>query len=250
MNQAAANPMMKSLYLDFHTHILPAIDDGSSSVDMSMQMLRQSVAQGVCGIVLTPHFYSHRDTIDRFLDRRRQALAQLTVRCRGRSPILLPGAEVYYFRDMAHVSELAQLRIHNTSLFLLEMPFKRWTDAMIDDVLQLQHTPGMSVVLAHIDRYLDDQPRGLFEMLADHGVMMQVNAEAFCNSAASGRVLNLFGEGMIRFLGSDCHNLTTRPPRMADAIEVLCTEFGTERVNAFARESMRCLLDARLPTGG
>lgn len=44
--------------IDFHTHILPGIDDGSRSVEMTMQMLNAETEQGVTGIVATPHFYA------------------------------------------------------------------------------------------------------------------------------------------------------------------------------------------------
>ena len=50
--------------IDIHSHVLPGIDDGSKSVDMSLAMLKESYKQGVDTVVATPHFYIKENTID------------------------------------------------------------------------------------------------------------------------------------------------------------------------------------------
>jgi protein-tyrosine phosphatase len=52
---------------DFHTHILPAMDDGSASVEESIALLELEAAQGVERVVLTPHFYPMRESPAEFL---------------------------------------------------------------------------------------------------------------------------------------------------------------------------------------
>ena len=47
--------------LDIHSHFLPKMDDGSKSVEMSLEMLRSSKAQGVTTIVSTSHFYGSQE---------------------------------------------------------------------------------------------------------------------------------------------------------------------------------------------
>lgn len=54
--------------IDFHSHILPGIDDGSRDVSMSLELLKESRNQGIGAVVATPHFYANNNTIDRFLD--------------------------------------------------------------------------------------------------------------------------------------------------------------------------------------
>ncbi|MBE6659265.1 MAG: hypothetical protein E7604_12600 [Ruminococcaceae bacterium] len=239
---AVGSPKM---YLDFHTHILPEMDDGSASAEMSVQMLRTSVEQGVRAIVLTPHFYAHQDTLEHFMEKRRRALAELRRRWTVPTPILLPGAEVYYFREMADIPELLTLRIRNTELFLLEMPFRKWTDAMIDDILRMNQKNGVRVVLAHVDRYIAYQPKGTVEMLADSGVLMQVNADYFYEKSTRQKALRMFDSGLMHFLGSDCHNVTSRPQKLGDGIAVIRERFGDEQTDAFFRGGLRRLLAAQ-----
>ena len=59
--------------IDFHSHILPGIDDGSKSVEMSIKMLRREAQQGISRVVATPHFYPQTDNPERFLRRRAEA---------------------------------------------------------------------------------------------------------------------------------------------------------------------------------
>ena len=63
--------------IDFHTHVLPNIDDGSRSMDMSLAMLAEEYAQGVTEVVATPHFYAQDMSMEDFLERRDSALAKV-----------------------------------------------------------------------------------------------------------------------------------------------------------------------------
>ena len=63
--------------VDFHTHILPGIDDGSKDIEMTEAMLEEEARQGVTAICATPHFYAQRMSFDSFLENRRHA-AEIT----------------------------------------------------------------------------------------------------------------------------------------------------------------------------
>ena len=55
--------------IDFHSHILPAMDDGSKNIEESLQMLRMLQEQGVERVIATPHFYADENPPDVFLRR-------------------------------------------------------------------------------------------------------------------------------------------------------------------------------------
>ena len=63
--------------IDFHSHILPKMDDGSHSTDESLKMLRMEAEAGIKTVAVTPHFYAELDTPETFLKRRSEALARL-----------------------------------------------------------------------------------------------------------------------------------------------------------------------------
>lgn len=60
--------------IDFHTHILPGLDDGAKTLDESIQLLKMEEEQGVDTIVFTPHYYHEREDLKSFLQRRASVL--------------------------------------------------------------------------------------------------------------------------------------------------------------------------------
>lgn len=198
--------------VDFHTHILPGIDDGSQSIGESVTLLRMQLRQGVRSVVATPHFYADRTTPEKFLEKRNHAWQQLKPYLWPELPEIYLGAEVRYFEGISVVGELRFLKIEGSDLLLLEMPFQRWTDRMIADVLELNGRPDLQIVLAHIERYLPDQPRPVWQHLRQNGVLMQSNVSFFADWRTRRRAVSMLERGEIHMLGSDCHNKTSRPP--------------------------------------
>ena len=137
------------------------------------------------------------------------------------------GAEVAYFPGIQNCDALIQLQIGSSGLLLVEMPFRSWTDRMVEDVCAIPTQLGLTPVLAHVNRY-----RGLGQFtkhrhrLSDSDVLFQCNAEAFTHSASCRWALKLLKEGFIDFLGSDCHNLTTRAPQLQQATEMIRKKIG------------------------
>ena len=54
--------------IDFHSHILPQMDDGAKSTDESIELLKALAEAKVEKVVLTPHFYRNDENIAAFLN--------------------------------------------------------------------------------------------------------------------------------------------------------------------------------------
>ena len=207
--------------IDFHSHILPGVDDGSKTVEMSHAMLLLQQAQGVDAVIATPHFYALQDDPESFLRRRQAAVESL-----GETAVpVICGAEVAYFNGISRCEELSRLRIGDTSLLLLEMPFGPWPSRVVDEVMGLMTVTGSVPVIAHIDRYRS-QIRKYGDELLEQGVLFQCNANAFLHFGSRRWALNELHAGKIRFIGSDCHNLTTRAPNLGAAAAVIREKLG------------------------
>lgn len=225
--------------IDLHSHILPAIDDGSASVEESEKLLQMLCSQGVTTVVATPHFYANSDYPEIFLEKRARAFAALPP-CQ--SPQILLGAEVAYFDGMGHCQELEQMQLGQSGLLLVEMPFTPWSERMVEEVCQLQISLGLRPVLAHIDRYMDKkQIREYCDVLLDNEVYFQCNADAFRHPLKRRWLLKQLQAGNIHFLGSDCHNLQNRPPRLDQASEVIARKLGEKTLKQLD-ETARTLL--------
>ncbi len=224
--ESASHPMLNTgARVDFHTHILPGVDDGSRSPAESMQMLRLLGNHGVCAAVLTPHFYADGDTPERFIARRSRAYSELSEiiakESNARLPHLVLGAEVEYFEGIACMLEYPELRIGNSECILVEMPQGPWNSHVVEDILRLNDSKGFRVILAHVERYLFDQKKDIIYTLLENRVLMQSNASFFINRSTARKAIRLLRRGYIHLLGSDCHNLTSRPPNLGDACDAI-----------------------------
>ncbi len=228
--------------IDFHSHILPSLDDGSSSVAESIEMLRLSSRDGVRGIVATPHFYAHREAPEHFLKRRRTSWEQLAPRLPDDVPEIYLGAEVYYYTGISNTKGLSRLCIGGGDTLLLEMPFHKWSERMVDEVIDLAQDTDITVLLAHIDRYFASQSAETWDELAENGILFQMNASAFLGGwLARRRALRLLDAGRIAVLGSDCHNMGERKPNLWEACEVIRKKCGARRVYALTGKAEQLL---------
>lgn len=109
--------------IDFHTHILPGMDDGSKSVEESIWLLQEETRQGVDTVMLTPHYYADENSPVDFLRRRYAAWKRLSEAWCREFPKVRLGAEVQYFEGICGIEDIRHLRIVGTNFLLLEMPF-------------------------------------------------------------------------------------------------------------------------------
>ncbi len=86
--------------VDIHTHILPVMDDGASSVEESLQLASELSKQRITVIAATPHFYADRENPSDFFERRQKAVSLLAEKL-DKSVTVLPGAEVCYYQGIS-----------------------------------------------------------------------------------------------------------------------------------------------------
>lgn len=219
---------------DLHTHILPGVDDGSASVEESLAMLRMLADQGVTRVIATPHFYPNYDDPERFLTRRARAYSTLlqAMEAEPGLPDITLGAEVLFFRGMSESDLLPQLTFEKKRCILIEMPPPPWTDAMYRELEAIRTRQGLTPIIAHVDRYISPlRTHGIPQRLAQLPVLVQANAGFFCKPATASLALKLLKADQIHLLGSDCHNLTTRPPELGKATARIAAKLGQEALD-------------------
>ena len=231
--------------IDFHTHILPGIDDGSKDIEMTEKMLEAEAEQGVRAVYATPHFYAHRRNVAQFLEKREHSLDKVRELLARRPdlPSIVAGAEVYYFRGMGRAEQLPKLCVEGTRVLLLEMPFEQWTGEVLRDVTQIIRQQQLQVILAHVERYYDLQrDKGVWEAVMDLPVMIQMNAGSFLKFGLGRRwCMKLLTSDERTIIGTDCHNLTSRPPNLLRAREYIQKKAGADVLTRIDRLEERIL---------
>ena len=216
--------------IDFHSHVLPAIDDGSQNVEESMEMLRALKRQGVDTVVATSHFYATHRSPQSYVQHREAAFEELKQVLTDDCPRIILGAEVLYFPGISHMDELGSLCIEGTDLLLLEMPFTTWSEAMIAEVNEMARSHRVQLMMAHIERYYFQQRVSVWDGFLRKGILMQSNADFFLPFWEGRKALKLLREGRIHLLGTDCHNMGDRRPRMDEAVARIRRSLGDESI--------------------
>ena len=217
--------------IDFHSHILPDMDDGADCAETSLAMLEESKRQGVELICATSHFYADEEDPQSFLARRSEAYSRLLAAMED--PLAYPkiflGAEVLYFPGISVAEEVRELRLENSPFLLIEPPMMPWSETMLDEVEQCGKTLRCVPVIAHIDRYMRMlRDHTLFERVKNRRILVQVNANFFLHRDTSELAVRSLREKKFQFMGSDCHDMDHRYPNMGDAAAVI-RDAGVER---------------------
>lgn len=196
--------------IDFHTHILPNVDDGAETMHMTARMLQVMEQSHVEAIVATPHYFSLDENPKDFLKRVQPVCAAFSQLVHTR---VLLGAEVYLERGLLLKEDLADLCIQGTDLLLIELPVSKYRDWMYQTIVNIASIYGVRPVIAHVERILPYiSSKELNRLMEIPGICFQFNHSAFSNRKALKLLKRLIQEGYLIFLGSDCHDMERRAP--------------------------------------
>lgn len=223
--------------VDFHCHCLPNIDDGSQSIEESIIILEKLSQQGVGVVVATPHFIANNYSVDDFLKNRQRAYEKLSRNLVDGLPKIKLGAEVEFYEGISNLEGLNKLCVEGTDILLLEMPNTQWTQGVIKDLYTLISFGNIRIMLAHIERCLFLQDWVVVDYLLRNGVIMQSNASYFIGTWTKRKACKYLSDNIIHVLGSDSHNISSRPPRIGEAVDVITKKIGNDAVEHLKRVS-------------
>ena len=231
--------------IDYHCHILPQVDDGPDQLSESLTLLRRSYQQGVEIMVSTCHFYADEDDPQSFLDRRNaafQRVREAMLRDAEVYPMIVLGAEVLYFPGISQAQDIEKLTIGSGRTILVEPPMAPWSDAMLDEIVELGENLHCRPVIAHVDRYMRMlKDKHLLNRVLERNLLVQVNASWFLDPGTVKSAVRSLKQGKIHLIGSDCHNLLSRSPNLGQARQQ-AKAFGAEaEFEELRRNALRLL---------
>ncbi|MEE3419771.1 MAG: CpsB/CapC family capsule biosynthesis tyrosine phosphatase [Lachnospiraceae bacterium] len=209
---------------DMHCHVLPGIDDGSKSWEMSMRMLKKSWDAGVRAVIATPHYLPWRHTI---IAKDVPVLCQEATRRFkeefGLDLPIYPGQELYYHIELVSaIEEGKALTLNGTRYVLVEFAEEENYSVMVEAAESLLRN-GYQPIFAHVERFSALRNEKNLDDILGRGVLLQSNFEEPSNGGfLNGTVRWLakrYKREEISFLGSDMHNLTKRMPVTSEQLE-------------------------------
>ena len=238
--------------VDIHTHILPGLDDGSDSMEKSLEMAELAVRSGTRLAAATPHcnirgYYENyedsgicRDVFLQF----RSALKEEGIPLK-----VVRGMEIYGVGDIRSlIGKRRLISLNCTGNYLIEFPFDMHPDEIADG-LHMVFDAGGVPVLAHPERYysVQDMPELVYRWMQE-GILTQINMGSFLG--VFGRreertAVTLLEHGLITCLASDCHGVRRRSPDMREAESYIHRRISPDTARYLFSENPHAIL-----TGG
>jgi protein-tyrosine phosphatase len=216
--------------IDIHHHLLWALDDGASSVDISVEMARIAVADGITHVVCSPHANGQYAYEPRIIAEKIRELQRLL----NNEKIALKlghGCDFHMSYENIQEAKLdpSRFSINGHGYLLVEVPDYGLPRGLTEIFYQLQ-LAGLTPILTHPERnptLQSDQPR-IVEWLR-RGILIQVTAGSLLGRMgkhAERMAHQLLANRWVHFLATDAHNTTSRPPKMREAFELVAKKYG------------------------
>lgn len=217
-------------YIDIHSHVLPGVDDGSRSMEQSLEILEKAAQNGIRKVILTPHNKAeHRNVSVEGIHRRMEEL-QKAVQDRKIPVTLYPGTEIFYRDGVAQMLDEGELCTMAGSRYVLVefLPMEQF--AYIRSAIYELVSSGYTPILAHAERYvcmaanLDNVSYAI-----DRGALIQINASTVTGGMGlRGKqiVKKMLKARLVHFVATDTHDAEKRGPYLKECVQYLSKKYG------------------------
>ncbi|MEO6923256.1 MAG: CpsB/CapC family capsule biosynthesis tyrosine phosphatase, partial [Bryocella sp.] len=222
--------------VDIHHHLLPDLDDGSTSLAVSLDMARMAVADGITHVVCTPHASNHWAFEP---ERIMASFAELSSALDRENIPLTLGLGCDFHLSSDNVDDAfrnpTKYTINGKQYLLVELP-----DVLLQggtgETLHNLRVSGIVPILTHPERNLTLQKNTdrLAAWMRD-GLLVQITAGSVLGKMgrdAERTAHQLLADHWVHFLATDAHNTTSRPPQMRKAHELIAKKYGAEYAEA------------------
>lgn len=197
------------LEVDMHNHILPGIDDGSQSVEQSIELLKGLKRMGFEKFICTPHIMDGMYPNDRQIIQQTKEHLQKEFNDRADAPVIHAAAEHMIDDNLAKLLLNNELCVMPGGYVLIEMSYLQESKALFQTILDIQNL-GYQPILAHPERYnYYHYNFNVYKQIKDAGCMLQLNLlsiSRYYGVEVKSAALTMIKSGMYDFVGSDLHH--------------------------------------------
>ena len=220
--------------IDFHTHIIPNIDDGSKSVEETFNLIKEAEKAGFDTIVSTSHYiegYFETENSEKriWINTLNEKLKEQNINVH-----LYLGNEIYITKNIIQLLENDKASsINNSNYVLFEMPLNTKPLDLYDIIYEMLRRK-LIPILAHPERYTFVQKDiELIYDLIEKGVLMQMNfgsITGYYGMKAQFTAKKLLLRDMVHFLGTDVHSQNTLYPKIPKILKNLKKYIDDEKI--------------------
>ena len=209
--------------IDFHSHILPNIDDGSRSIEETFNLIKEAESVGFEAVVSTSHYIEGYYEIDKEEIKTRISLIREELKKINCNIEIIQGNEIYITNNINSLLENKQaVTLNDEKYVLFELPLN--AEAMnLNEVVYQILEKGRIPILAHPERYpfVQKNPNVLLDLIED-GVLMQCNYGSIIGQygkQTKNTLKKMLEHNMVHLLGSDVHRPETIYTNIDKSIE-------------------------------
>ena len=229
--------------IDFHSHILPNIDDGATSMEESLRLIKEAKQAGFTKIISTSHYIEEYYESD---EKERKELLNITNKNFQDIELYL-GNEIYLTNQMVQLlNDKKASTINNSRYVLFELPMNSKPLTAKETVYRLIEN-GYTPIIAHPERYsyVQENPEYV-EELWEMGALFQSNYGSVIGiygKKAEKAVKKLLKEDLIHFLGSDVHRENQIYPKMPKIMKKLNKIISQKKIEELTTINPQKVLD-------
>lgn len=235
--------------IDIHCHILPNVDDGSESLEESIEMAKIAESEGITKIVNTSHChfdfkYKKGNELKLELEKFNQALKEENINIE-----VLLGNELYYTSDLIErFDELDFFSMNNSKYILMEFSPINFPKN-IEDVIYEIKIRGYIPIIAHAERYkqVQEDVNIVLDCIKE-GALIQVNASSILGKngeKAEDTSKKLLDNNMVHFVATDAHSSNRRRPLIKDSYNYILKNYGKEVAEKLFIENPTSVIENR-----
>ena len=234
--------------IDLHNHVVPNLDDGPKSLDVSLSMLKSAKDQGITDIVNTVHYQTPRlDGIIVEYNYVKEKISNLQDEMvKNNIPIRLHiGAEVFYFPNLFDLKDNPLLTFQNGKYMLIEFPYDQVPNGCQNTFFKLK-LAGVTPIIAHPERTKPIQKDlSIVRNFIRSGCIIQVNAGSLngtLGDAPKFAAMEIIKQGCCHIIGSDAHDNKHRNFLLKNGLDIARGIIG-EKAIELVTKNPRMVLD-------
>ncbi len=229
------NPTEGKEIVDIHSHILPGVDDGSESMETSLEMLKIATSEGITRMIATPHYKNHHHSVG---PEKAAALLSELSRKASEENIKIKlslGNEVLYFSDIEEAFEEKKFSTMCDKDYLFIEFYPDEDFSRIRDGVETVMSMGLTPILAHVERYMvlrKDLKK--IDHLKNMGALITVNADSILGDTGFSTkqfIKSLLKLRYVDMVGTDSHDTSDRAPKMDRCRKYLYSKYDEQYVD-------------------
>lgn len=232
--------------IDFHSHILPNIDDGSKDIEETIQILKEAQQNGFTKIIATSHYMEGAYEADEQLRKIWVEKLNLLLKERGLQITIEIGSEIYITKNIVELVKDKKASTIGRKYILFELP-------MYNKIIELNNIiytileNGFIPIIAHPERYeiVKSDPNIVYEWI-ERGVLLQANLGSIIGQygkESKKLVKKLLEHNMIHFLGSDVHKKDTIYKQTEKVLKKLSKFLDKETIENLTNNNAKLVLE-------